>query len=39
MGVIIFDFAYQGKEQYDENIFSFFESWLIKYVRGLEDCK
>ena len=34
MGIIAFDFAYRVKEQYDNNSFSTFESWLVKYVRG-----
>lgn len=38
MGVIAFDFAYRVKEQYDENTFSLFEGWLIKFVRGWGDC-
>ncbi|NMA73532.1 MAG: DNA alkylation repair protein [Bacteroidales bacterium] len=38
MGVIAFDFAYRVKKQYDENMFSIFESWLSKYVRGWGDC-
>lgn len=38
MGVIAFDFAYRVKDQYDENTFSVFEKWLIKYVRGWGDC-
>lgn len=38
MGVIAFDFAYRIKKQYDSNIYSVFESWLIKYVRGWGDC-
>lgn len=38
MGVIAFDFAYRVKKQYDENTFSIFEGWLIKYVRGWGDC-
>ena len=36
--VIAFDFAYRVKKQYDENTFTLFESWLIKYVRGWGDC-
>lgn len=38
MEVIAFDFAYRVKKQYDENTFSIFEGWLIKYVRGWGDC-
>ena len=38
MGVIAYDFAYRVKKQYDENTFSIFENWLIKYVRGWGDC-
>lgn len=38
MGVIAFDFAYRVKKQYDENTFSLFESWLIRFVRGWGDC-
>lgn len=36
--VIAFDFAYRVRKQYDENTFSLFESWLVKYVRGWGDC-
>jgi 3-methyladenine DNA glycosylase AlkD len=38
MGIIAFDFANRVKKQYDENTFSVFENWLIKYVRGWGDC-
>lgn len=38
MGVIAFDFAYRVKEQYDDNTFPLFESWLINFVRGWGDC-
>lgn len=38
MGVIAYDFAYRLKKQYDNNTFSVFESWLVKYVRGWGDC-
>lgn len=38
MGVIAYDFAYRVRKQYDDNTFSIFESWLIKYVRGWGDC-
>jgi 3-methyladenine DNA glycosylase AlkD len=38
MGVVAFDFAYRIRKQYDHQIFSVFESWLIKYVRGWGDC-
>ena len=29
-----YDWAYKVRKQYNENTFSVFESWLIKYVRG-----
>lgn len=38
MGIIAYDFAYRVRKQYDDNTFSTFESWLIKYVRGWGDC-
>lgn len=38
MGVIAYDFAYRVRKQYDEDTFSIFESWLIKYVCGWGDC-
>lgn len=38
MGVIAYDFAYRVRNQYDDNTFSIFESWLSEYVRGWGDC-
>lgn len=38
MGVIAYDFVYRIKKQYDNNTYSIFESWLVKYVRGWGDC-
>ena len=38
LGVIAFDFAYRMKNQYDEDTFTVFESWLEKYVCGWGDC-
>ena len=35
---IAFDFAHRMKEQYDDNTFALFESWLEEYVRGWGDC-
>ncbi|MCH5251485.1 MAG: DNA alkylation repair protein [Lachnospiraceae bacterium] len=37
-GVIAFDWAYRVKNQYSENTYSVFYSWLKKYVRGWGDC-
>jgi 3-methyladenine DNA glycosylase AlkD len=33
-----YDFAYRVKKQYDDDTFSLFEAWLIKYVHGWGDC-
>jgi 3-methyladenine DNA glycosylase AlkD len=38
LGVIAFDFAYRVKNQYNENTFNTFESWLERFVRGWGDC-
>ena len=38
LGVIAYDWAYRMKQQYNDNIFSIFESWLINYVTGWGDC-
>lgn len=38
LGVIAFDWAYRVKEQYNENTYEIFYSWLKKYVRGWGDC-
>ena len=38
MGLIAYDFAFRVRKQYDDNTFSVFEAWLIKYVRGWGDC-
>ena len=37
-GVIAFDWAHRVKNQYDENTYFLFYSWLKKYVRGWGDC-
>lgn len=38
MGVIAFDWAFKVREQYNENTYYVFYSWLEKYVRGWGDC-
>jgi 3-methyladenine DNA glycosylase AlkD len=38
LGVIAYDIAYRMRRRYDENTFSVFEDWLIKYVRHWGDC-
>ncbi|SHI97631.1 3-methyladenine DNA glycosylase AlkD [Clostridium amylolyticum] len=38
MGVIAFDWAFKVREQYNENTYDIFYSWLEKYVRGWGDC-
>lgn len=37
-GVIAFDFAYRVRKQYTEDDFDIFNGWLVKYVRGWDDC-
>lgn len=38
LGVIAYDWAYRMKQQYNDDTFSIFESWLINYVTGWGDC-
>jgi len=38
MSVIAYDFAYRIKNQYDNDTFYLFESWLVKYIRGWGSC-
>lgn len=36
-GIVAFDWAYRVRDQYDDQTFYLFESWLEKYVRGWVD--
>lgn len=36
-GIVAFDWAYRIRNQYDDQTFYLFESWLEKYVRGWVD--
>ena len=38
LGVIVFDWAYRVRAQYNEDTYEVFYGWLKKYVRGWGDC-